>query len=195
MNKLTIPAILVATVMVAGIFAFMPVEQASTVHTSATFLGNQNVFKTATDTQASVTAGQIVTIDLGAPFKIVSISFQCTSIVPTAGADTTTCQDEESIDVATFARDGETTDQTITLGLLAGLNTADTRILFLDGDAAPIAADITTLNLAAADNIAFTMANDITDTTAADNGWDLTVVVVVETDAGTTFDATDINFS
>ena len=34
MNKLTIPAILVATVMVAGIFAFMPVEQASTVHDS-----------------------------------------------------------------------------------------------------------------------------------------------------------------
>jgi len=34
MNKLTIPAILVATVMVAGIFAFMPVEQASTVHTT-----------------------------------------------------------------------------------------------------------------------------------------------------------------
>jgi len=32
MNKLTIPAILVATVMVAGIFAFMPVEKASTVH-------------------------------------------------------------------------------------------------------------------------------------------------------------------
>ena len=34
MNKLTIPAILAATVMVAGIFAFMPVEQASTVHTT-----------------------------------------------------------------------------------------------------------------------------------------------------------------
>jgi len=33
MNKLTIPAILAATIMVAGIFAFMPVEQASTVHT------------------------------------------------------------------------------------------------------------------------------------------------------------------
>ena len=32
MNKLTIPAILVATVMVAGMFAFMPVQQASTVH-------------------------------------------------------------------------------------------------------------------------------------------------------------------
>jgi len=35
MNKITIPAILVATVMVAGMFAFVPVEQASTVHTSA----------------------------------------------------------------------------------------------------------------------------------------------------------------
>ena len=34
MNKIAIPAILTATVMVAGMFAFMPVEQASTVHTS-----------------------------------------------------------------------------------------------------------------------------------------------------------------
>jgi len=34
MNKLMIPAILAATVLVAGIFAFMPVEQASTVHTT-----------------------------------------------------------------------------------------------------------------------------------------------------------------
>ena len=34
MNKLMIPTILVATVMVAGIFAFMPVQQASTVHTT-----------------------------------------------------------------------------------------------------------------------------------------------------------------
>ena len=33
MNKLAIPVILSATVLVAGMFAFMPVEQASTVHT------------------------------------------------------------------------------------------------------------------------------------------------------------------
>jgi len=32
MNKLVIPAILAATVMVAGIFAFIPVDQATTVH-------------------------------------------------------------------------------------------------------------------------------------------------------------------
>ena len=34
MNKFTIPAILVVTVLVAGVFAFMPVEKASTVHTT-----------------------------------------------------------------------------------------------------------------------------------------------------------------
>jgi len=32
MNKLAIPIALVAVIMVAGIFAFLPVEQASTVH-------------------------------------------------------------------------------------------------------------------------------------------------------------------
>jgi len=39
MNKLTIPTILAATVMIAGMFAFMPVEQASTVHTTITLAG------------------------------------------------------------------------------------------------------------------------------------------------------------
>ena len=34
MNKLTIPALLLGVVMVAGAFAFMPVQEASTVHTS-----------------------------------------------------------------------------------------------------------------------------------------------------------------
>jgi len=33
-NKLTIPTILVATVMIAGIFAFMPVDEAKAVHTT-----------------------------------------------------------------------------------------------------------------------------------------------------------------
>jgi len=32
MNKLAIPAVLAATVLIAGIFAFMPVEKATTVH-------------------------------------------------------------------------------------------------------------------------------------------------------------------
>jgi len=43
MNKLVIPTILLTTVMVAGIFAFSPVEQVSTVHTTIiTEIGNQD---------------------------------------------------------------------------------------------------------------------------------------------------------
>ena len=34
MHKLTMPTILIATVMIAGIFAFMPIEKATTVHTT-----------------------------------------------------------------------------------------------------------------------------------------------------------------
>ena len=36
LNKIIIPAALVATIVIAGIFAFMPVEKASTVHGSLT---------------------------------------------------------------------------------------------------------------------------------------------------------------
>jgi len=53
MNKFAIPAILAVTVMVAGMFAFMPVEQASTVHTGAT--GVQG-------TQISEVADQVATV-------------------------------------------------------------------------------------------------------------------------------------
>ena len=43
MNKLVIPAILVSITLVAGIFAFMPVEKVSTVHTTiASNIDDQN---------------------------------------------------------------------------------------------------------------------------------------------------------
>jgi len=58
MNKIAIPALLVATVMVAGAFAFVPVEQASTVHLSAEGQG----FKTATVGTTDFDAGSIVTL-------------------------------------------------------------------------------------------------------------------------------------
>ena len=35
MNKITIPALLLGVVMIAGAFAFMPVQEASTVHTTS----------------------------------------------------------------------------------------------------------------------------------------------------------------
>jgi len=64
MNKLTIPAILAATVMVAGIFAFMPVEQASTVHTSGTITTTSTADITAILEDTDITIpGTITTVD------------------------------------------------------------------------------------------------------------------------------------
>jgi hypothetical protein len=39
MNKIAIPTLLLGVVMIAGIFAFMPVQEASTVHTTAATAG------------------------------------------------------------------------------------------------------------------------------------------------------------
>jgi len=60
MNKLTIPTILVATVMVAGIFAFMPVQQASTVHD--TIQANTAQFSVQTANGNAAGAGETITI-------------------------------------------------------------------------------------------------------------------------------------
>ena len=58
MNKLMIPAILAATLMVAGIFAFMPVQRAQTVHTSIAAGERDNVIVNS----ITLTAGQVMVI-------------------------------------------------------------------------------------------------------------------------------------
>jgi len=70
MNKLAIPAILAATVLVAGIFAFMPVQQASTVHTTLASLDSspgEGGFSTISFNDAvtfGVDADRIVLLDI-----------------------------------------------------------------------------------------------------------------------------------
>jgi len=58
MNKIAIPALLVATIMVAGIFAFAPVEQASTVHLSGNLVlsQNSNIDAILLDTETTIPA-------------------------------------------------------------------------------------------------------------------------------------------
>ena len=53
MNKIAIPTLLLGVVMIAGIFAFMPVQEASTVHTTAAtagllVIGNDSAMNSAT---------------------------------------------------------------------------------------------------------------------------------------------------
>jgi len=89
MNKLTIPAILVATVMVAGIFAFIPVEQASTVH--ETIQGTQNQLVrvaspicTIVDAEGDGDCNISVSITAGVP-----VIFRFIEVQAVEGADTT----------------------------------------------------------------------------------------------------------
>ena len=67
MNKLLIPALLVATVMVAGAFAFMPVQQASTVHTTI------GILQSITQSQAEMDAGDEITLTCDGPFEVTSV--------------------------------------------------------------------------------------------------------------------------
>ena len=72
MKKYTIPTILVAVVLVAGMFAFMPVENAATVHT--TILANTSEVNVVTDTDV----GDAGTFDIeitgnGSDFCILSL--------------------------------------------------------------------------------------------------------------------------
>ena len=60
-----IPAILVATVMVAGIFAFMPVQQASTVHTTGTITIANDAITAAKIADNAITADQLATDAIG----------------------------------------------------------------------------------------------------------------------------------
>ena len=48
MNKLTIPSLLLGVVMIAGAFAFMPVQEASTVHTTGIIQGTSSVTEAVT---------------------------------------------------------------------------------------------------------------------------------------------------
>jgi len=66
MNKITIPALLLGVVMIAGAFAFMPVQEASTVHTGATTTLAADAITAAKIADASITADQIGPNAIGA---------------------------------------------------------------------------------------------------------------------------------
>ena len=86
------PAILVATVMVAGIFAFMPVEQASAVHTT---IGVQNVLSVA-DQDANANAVVLATS------ATIKVGNACVQYTEGAGGD-----DDPVLEISYDATDTE----------------------------------------------------------------------------------------
>lgn len=197
MIKYTLPIMLVATVLVAGIFAFVPINEASTVHT--TIQNSQLQIKTTTDTAAAA-AGTVVTIDLDAPFELLQISFECTGSAPGNDVNETTfCDATEDMDIIDFSRDGETTVQLIATaggGLVGSDVDATLRAIILDGDATTAATDHSVARMAVSDRIAFTMVNDVTADDGNDSGYTLTVRITVLTQGDTVItDTNDIVFT
>jgi len=88
MNKFLIPSILTATVLIAGIFAFMPIDKASTVHT--TIIASALTIKAVTatcNTDGNVNDGELedvcdVTIDIdeGVPFQFLGYVASMTNL-------------------------------------------------------------------------------------------------------------------
>ncbi|MGH9922023.1 MAG: hypothetical protein ACRD38_04670, partial [Nitrososphaerales archaeon] len=70
MKKIVIPTILAATILVAGMFAMMPVQKASTVHSS---ISSSPLALTATIQPATAAADQ-ATWTIGAPFCVLGVA-------------------------------------------------------------------------------------------------------------------------
>lgn len=103
MNRLVIPSILAATVLVAGFVAFMPVEKASTVHTTiaANVEDTPRSITVTTDTDAAEADNEI--IDLG-----TGDAFAGQAILSSAGDGACALQDESDTALLTGATNAVT---------------------------------------------------------------------------------------
>lgn len=103
MNRLVIPSILTAAVLIAGMFAFMPIEKASTVH--QTLLANTADLQVLTLTGGAATNGNEIEIACGAtaaadknrPFTVLAFSIRS---IQNNAADDFEVDDIEVNDVA-----------------------------------------------------------------------------------------------
>jgi len=94
LRNLVIPIILSFTVIVAGIFAFMPINNATTVHD--TIIGTQLALKIEKDSGTGITDGDRIVFDCDKDFTVREILFTTTNI------DFVDDNDRESIN---FGRD------------------------------------------------------------------------------------------
>jgi len=84
MNKLAIPSILIAIVMVAGIFTFMPINDASTVHTQVIAATAQPITLTLAstaledDNQIEIACGATAASDKDVAFVVTMLTLRTT---------------------------------------------------------------------------------------------------------------------
>ena len=130
MKKIVIPAILTATILVAGMFAFMPIEKAATVHTTITGAAAPQLLETGA--VAALDATVEITLDCSTDYLVSDVS-----IVYGAGTDT----GDEDVDVTIggdiigASIDGFTPSVTIDLAIGAPIAGDAAENLVLDWDA------------------------------------------------------------
>jgi len=78
MNKLVIPTILTATVLIAGIFSFMPIDKATTVHDSIIGSGLALIIKS--DNGTGITDADRIVLDCDKDFTVREIYFTVTNL-------------------------------------------------------------------------------------------------------------------
>ena len=120
MNKITIPALLLGVVMIAGAFAFMPVQEASTVHTTASGAATQ----IKTITSASV-AGAVLE---GGTSTTLTCNGECIVLAIKATIVTGDGDEEVNISADTITVDGTVQNHEI-FNMTAGADLADDNLL------------------------------------------------------------------
>ena len=129
MNKLAIPSLLLGVVMIAAAFAFMPVQEASTVHTTI-LAGSMEPFAAPTAAVATASGGQLtatftctsgqtcviydaivhITADPNATADVFYIESVTVNSVKLTGADLAAPTNDEHIQVATGSTIGLAAD-------------------------------------------------------------------------------------
>ena len=189
MNKITIPALLLGVVMIAGAFAFMPVQEASTVHTSATNLGNQDKIKTASNTFTPAVGNPqtfTVTIDMNEPFELLALSMSCES--GDTGTAITLCDADEDMTMVSYLVDGQTTATSLgTIDQIGNNSAGTTIVLSLSENVSTNAIGA----ISASDQIVFNMDSDSTSD-GVDDQFEITVTATIRIASGTTFATANI---
>jgi len=81
MKKITIPTILAATILIAGVFALMPIEQASTIHKTVQSTASHIVVKTITCTVVNDNDCLAFTLDIPSDENYSVVSFAASGTV------------------------------------------------------------------------------------------------------------------
>jgi hypothetical protein len=178
MNKTLMPALLVATIMVAGAFAFAPVEQASTVHLTGTTVASGITPTTTNPVNIATAAGSANVITVGNVAQVDT--FVVAADTTLTGILTVTPTTTDAINIATAAGAANV----VTVGNVAQADTfvvnADTTLTGI-ANIVPTTTDAVNIAAVAGSINAITIGNPAQADTIALNGATTSGTVAADT--------------